>query len=77
MRASDGFIAPAIREMLLHRRQVRGFIGQPEKTALATGVSAAKADEKGDAKGRQLSADAVPEHVDLDTFINRLAAHAL
>ena len=77
LRASDGFIAPAIRELLMHRRQVSGFIGQPEKTVLATGVSAAKADEKADAKGRQLPADAIPEHVDLDTFINRLTAHVV
>ena len=77
LRASDGFIAPAIRELLLHRRQVSGFIGQPDKAALATGVSAAKADEKPDAKRRQLPAEAIPEHVDLDTFINRLASDAL
>ena len=77
LRASDGFITPAIRELLLHRRQVSGFIGQPDKAALATGVSLAKVDEKPDAKGRQLPAEAIPEHVDLDTFINRLASDAL
>ena len=77
LRASDGFIAPAIRELLLHRRQVSGFIGQPEKAALATGVSNAKMDEKPDAQGRQLAAEAIPGHVDLDAFINRLASDAL
>ncbi len=77
LRASEGFIAPAIRELLLHRRQISAFLGHPEKEALSTGVSGPSADEKPDARNRQLPADAIPAHVGLDEFITRLAAHVL
>lgn len=65
----------SIREMLLHRAVMNRIYNLDETVTVATGFIQPKPDKDSDRENRILDVGAIPEHVTLDEFCERLTGH--
>jgi CRISPR system Cascade subunit CasC len=70
--SGNGFIQPSVREELLHLRKLEDFLGETASVKLSTGTYQPVADE---GEKPDLTAEIIPEHVNLATFCERMLAH--
>jgi len=70
--SGNGFIQPSVREELLHLRKLEDFLGETASVKLSAGTYQPVADE---GEKPDLTAEMIPEHVNLATFCERMLAH--
>jgi CRISPR system Cascade subunit CasC len=70
--SGNGFIQPSVREELLHLRKLEDFLSGTASVKLSTGTYQPVAD---DGEKPDLTAEMIPEHVNLATFCERMLAH--
>jgi CRISPR system Cascade subunit CasC len=71
--SKNGYLQPSIREMLIHYNRMKEVFGVKAEPELATGFEKVEPDD-GDKK--VLTAEMIPDHVNITKFCERLSSHA-
>ena len=75
VKSKDGILSASLRELLLHRKNLNEVFEINETAVASTGTIRAKVENKADWQERLLDVGAIPQHLKLSEFIERLTSH--